>query len=100
MTLQDAKESIDRYVEHGIPCGGFLTSVLENDLMGAMARADDSSRLNLHAICEYVYNDIPFNVHGSRERVEGHLQACRRTSDQGDDATSEPKAEEPDGAPV
>lgn len=74
MTLQDAKEAIDRYVEHGIPCGGFLTSVLENDLMGAMSRADNSSRSNLHAICQYVYNDIPSNVHGSRERVKAHLE--------------------------
>ena len=94
MTLQDAMESIDRYVEHGIPCGGFLTSVLENDLMGAMSRADESSRQNLHAICQYVYNDIPGNVHGSRERVRVHIQECRnRTSDQGDGATQEPQAD-------
>lgn len=77
MTLQEAKESINRYVEHGRECGGFLTCVLENDLMGAMGRADDTSRLNLHAICQYVYNDVPFNVHGSPERVRAHLQACR-----------------------
>ena len=77
MTLQDAQESIDRYVEHGIECGGFLTCVLQNDLMGAMGRADDSSRENLFAICEYIYNDIPGNVHGSPEHVRRHLQACR-----------------------
>lgn len=77
MTLQDAKHSIDRYVERGFECGGFLTCVLENDLMGAMGRADDSSRVNLYAICNYVYNDIPSNVHGSPERVRKHLQACR-----------------------
>ena len=96
MDIQDAIESIDRYVQHGIPCGGFLTAVLENNLMEAMGRADESSKINLCEICRYIYNDIPSNAHGSPASVQAYLKAKRAekagesVSDQGDGATQEP----------
>ena len=66
----DIKWAIDAYVESGLPLGGFLTTVMENDLMGAMARADVYNRASLHAICGYIYMEIPSDCHGSREKVE------------------------------
>ena len=67
---EDIKESIDAYVESGRPLGGFLTAVMENDLMQAMGRADEGNRIGLHAICGYIYMEIPSECHGSREKVE------------------------------
>ncbi len=63
------KESIDRYVENGMEPGGFITAVLENDLVGAFGRADTAAMTNLkHIIC-YCYNEIPSICWGSREKV-------------------------------
>jgi hypothetical protein len=73
MELQDAVDSIRRFVDHGIPTGGFLRAVLANDLMEAVGRADESSLVNLADICRYVYNDIPANAHGSYERIDLYL---------------------------
>lgn len=73
MTLEEAKESIMRYVEHGIPTGGFLRACLENDLLGAMGRADLTSRMNLFEICAFIYNEIPSTCHGSPDKVKTWL---------------------------
>lgn len=73
MELREAEESILRYVEHGIPTGGFLRAVLANDLMEAIGRGDDSSLLNLAPICRFIYNDIPSNAHGSYSIVDGYI---------------------------
>lgn len=73
MIPQHLKESFDRYVNHGIPCGDFLMAVLENNLMGAFGRADDFNRVILFDICEYVYNEMPAGCHGSKEDVKHWL---------------------------
>jgi hypothetical protein len=77
MDLQDAIDSIRRYVDHGIPTGGFLRAVLANDLMQAVGRADESSLANLAEIARYIYNDIPANAHGSYEKVDEYSAAKR-----------------------
>lgn len=59
-----------RYVTHGYRPGHFLRAVLENNLMDAMARADFDSRLALHGICVFIYNDLPAKAHGSPARVD------------------------------
>ncbi len=68
------KESIDNYVRLGIPPGGFVASVLANDLMGALGRADEGNRLDIFEICEYVYNEIPADSHGSYEIVKDWME--------------------------
>lgn len=64
------KENIDQYALHRIPTGDFLYAVLTNDLFGAMGRADDKNREAIFAICTYIYNNIPSNCWGSKEKVE------------------------------
>ena len=77
MTLHEAIDSLRRYVDHGVPVGGFLEAVISNDLFGAMGRADDSSRANLFAICSFVYNDMPGVCWGSPAKVTAWLNAKR-----------------------
>jgi hypothetical protein len=71
----DIKESLDRYVEHGIPTGGFLKAVLCNDLFGAVGRADHINIRNLQNICGYVYNEIPSTCWGSTEKVRAWFES-------------------------
>ena len=70
---QDTIDSIMNYVEKGWEPGGFVRAVLENDLMGAMGKADSYNRATLFQITSYIYNDIPSSSHGSREIVEAWL---------------------------
>ena len=66
--------SIEQYVWHGTPTDGFLRAVLLNDLMGAIARADETSLRGLRVICQYVYNAVPSVLHGSDEAVRTHIE--------------------------
>lgn len=49
------KASLGRYVNDGIPTGSFLQCVLENNLFGAVQRADDEALVALPHIVGYVY---------------------------------------------
>ena len=68
------RETIDEYVRIGRPVGGFVDSVLCNDLTGALARADICSMPAIPAICGYVYNECPSRCWGSREMVDAWMQ--------------------------
>jgi predicted nucleotidyltransferase len=70
----DIKESLDRYVSHGIPTGSFLEAVLENNLMEAMGRADSFNRAALYDICSYIYTKLPSVCHGSPQKVKAWLE--------------------------
>lgn len=72
--METIKESLDRYINDKIPPGGFLTSVLENDLFSAITRADYMNRQRLPEICKYVYNELPSGIWGSKEIVQNHLK--------------------------
>ena len=70
-------EAINHYVWYGRKTGGFTECVLCNDLLGAIARADETSLAAIRPICMYVYNAVPSPCHGSREAVAAHLKAGR-----------------------
>ena len=67
-------ESINRYVWHGCPTGDFLRSVLSNDLMNAVARADADSMASLQAICMYIHNAVPSGITGGHEEYKKHIE--------------------------
>jgi hypothetical protein len=64
------KNALDRYVNHSILPGDFLTAVLCNDLFGAMAYADSENLATLKDICMYVYWEIPGECWGNREKID------------------------------
>jgi len=66
--------SINNYVVHGIPTGGFLRAVLANDLMESMGRADIDNRRDLFEIVSYIYNSVPSDCHGSYELVDAWIE--------------------------
>src|ERR1017187_2246956 len=71
------RESLARYVQQGIPTGGFLRAVLSNDLMNAFGRADDQNAATLFHICAYIYNELPSACHGSEKVVDAWMQGKR-----------------------
>ena len=64
------RESLTAYVQTGRPTGGFLQACLENDLVGAIGRADENSYRVLGNIVSWIYNRAPGLCWGSREIVE------------------------------
>jgi hypothetical protein len=74
----DIHGSLERYLNHGIPCGSFLMAVLENNLMEAFGRADIGNSANLKNIVGYVYMHVPSNAWGSKEKVNEFLKQFER----------------------
>ncbi len=77
---QTTQETIDNYVKYGFEPGGFVTAVLANDLMGALARADEQNRADIYEIAIYIYNNIPSGCHGSYKKVDLWLEKKRGES--------------------
>ncbi len=81
-TLRDADprlaDSLDDYVTKRYETGSFLRSCLENDFVEAACRADCMNRHRLHLIAKYIFNRLPADCWGSKEKVtkwlagEGH----------------------------
>ena len=70
---QDMVDVIRMYVDNRIEPGGFLTAVIENDLSGAVGRADGDNLRNLPAIVGYFYNETPAACWGSKEKMTAWL---------------------------
>lgn len=66
---QHMAEGIERYITDKIPPGGFLMSVLCNDLKGACAYADYDNRHLLFTYVAFFYNVAPLPCWGSRDNV-------------------------------
>lgn len=70
MIPQYTKNAIDKWVSKGIRPGSFVEAVLSNDLMGAFAKADDTNMYYMLDIIRYVYNEIPADCQGSKEKFK------------------------------
>ena len=77
------KGSLERYINRGIAPGGFLLSVLSNDLKGACARADIENRNALFSIFSWLHNYAPSGCWGSKERVSDWIEYKRDKLDAG-----------------
>lgn len=69
------REGTQRYIEHGVPTGGFFTAVITNNLQEACARADLINRHQLFNIVHWFYNEAPHGCCGSPEKMDRWLQA-------------------------
>lgn len=63
-------EALENYLMYGLEPGGFMTSVLANDLALAMGRADYWNRDHIPEISRAVRNCAPSRAYGSYERVK------------------------------
>ena len=76
--IQDTVESIDRYVNDGIPPGDFLFAVLSNNLKESFKRADSNNCRYMADIVRYLYNYVPSACWGSPESVKTWLDFKRQ----------------------
>ncbi len=67
-------EGIDRYVYECIPVGGFLQSVISNDLYMAFVRADLESKLHIEEVVRYLHDDCPAECWGSPDKYMTWLE--------------------------
>jgi hypothetical protein len=72
------QEHLDAYVEEHRQVGGFLISVLTNDLVGAVKRADAENLLALPDYVKWLYWNAPSRCWGSPEKVKAWLEGEKR----------------------
>ena len=63
-------QSLENYLIHGFEPGGFLTSVLANDLYLAVGRADHWNKDNLPRIVNEIQYNVPVDAYGSYAAVK------------------------------
>ena len=66
------------YVLDGYCVGGFLRSVISNDLQKAVAHADHANKHNLSAVVAWMYNEAPSACWGSPQKYDDWLEKHRR----------------------
>jgi len=68
------RAGLNRYLVDRIAPGSFLRAVLENDLMGAVGHADEESAKELKALVSWLWQEMPSNLWGTKERVSAWLK--------------------------
>ena len=69
---------IERYINHGVPPGDFLTAVICNDLRDACGRADDENRYLLWDYVLFFHNEAPSSCWGSPEKMRAWISLFDR----------------------
>lgn len=73
-------ETLDNWAKHGLPPGGFVAAVLENDLADAVRRADQGNSAALVEIVRYLINELPMGCWGTYEKVAAWGEARRQAA--------------------
>ncbi|MBA7539996.1 hypothetical protein ES705_32285 [subsurface metagenome] len=60
---------VQAYIELGQIPGDFLCAVIENNLVGAIRRADSGNQVALPKIVGWIYNEAPSQCWGSHDKL-------------------------------
>lgn len=60
---------LEDYVWDGVEPGGFLSAVLENNLVQAYSRADDENARAMEHWARVLYNQVPMAAWSSKDKV-------------------------------
>ena len=74
---KNLRDGAQRYLEHGILPGSFLTAVIRNDLQQACLLADEENFKNLPHIVRWFVNEVPASAWGSRARMQAWTARAR-----------------------
>lgn len=69
---EEAQQAILDYVNKGEDPGGFLNSVLCNDLVNAVGRADDQEFAMIRDLVNFVYKNMPYETWGNHKAVAAY----------------------------
>ena len=72
---------MQRYIEHGICPGHFLTALLCNDFMEAATRADDTNGRHFFEWAVWLHNYAPPACYGSEARFTAWTAAAVKSRD-------------------
>lgn len=78
--LRHLEGSLDRYLNHGIMPGGFLTAVLENNLVETFSRAEHINTVLVKDIVQFLYNRFPSSAWGSPERIKDWVEFVKENN--------------------
>lgn len=74
---EDLEETLRAYVETGLPTGGFLEAVINNDLKEACGRADERNIWIIPVISAWLYNNSPSLCWGRANSFERWIERKR-----------------------
>jgi hypothetical protein len=63
-------QTLEHYVMRGFEPGGFVTSMLANDLFGAVAKADHWNKPAIAQIAQEIEKNVPTTAYGSYEAFQ------------------------------
>lgn len=69
MLPEHMQDGMRRYVEQGIPPGGFATAVLENKLAESFLKADTDNTHYMREWAVFMWEEMPTAAWGSTEKV-------------------------------
>ena len=70
MLPEHMRDSMERYIQHGVEPGGFMFSILENDFVHAYQRADQTNKRALANYALFLFEYAPSECWGNRPRVQ------------------------------
>lgn len=71
------QDTARRYIEQGIPGGSFFMAVVENNLVGAFAKADEQNIAAMRNWAQWLYWEAPIDAWGSPKRVLAWMEKER-----------------------
>jgi len=80
---EDVLRDLVNYGKSGVPVGGFLRSVLTNNLTLCICRADESNLKQIKQIVMFINNELPMNCWGSSDKYESWLTASQEAEYEG-----------------
>lgn len=81
-------ETLDNWAKFGLPPGGFVAAVLENDLADAVRRADSGNSAALADIVRYMINELPSGCWGYYVAAWGEARRAELRARNEDDKCS------------
>ena len=66
-------DGLERYINHHVPPGDFLSAVIKNNLRATIERADDENIANLPAYIGFLYNEAPSQCWGSEQAFKNWI---------------------------
>lgn len=71
---ENYREEMQRYVEQGLETGRFLYSILTNNFHDAVVRADKNNLIHLIDFAHFIYNELPTECWGNKEKVDKWIE--------------------------
>jgi hypothetical protein len=68
------RDSLVQYILVGRPVGDFLTAIINNDLKGAVNRADDENQKLIVQYVKFLYNNAPNGCWGSFDSTKHWIE--------------------------